>query len=296
MSATLILSALVVGLAIGSVYGLLGLSYTIVFNSTRVFNVAQGDLVMLGVLFSFFAIVKWRMVQALAIVIVLVVVVIMSLIEERTAVRPFLRRAGGSFGWFIATLAFGLILEHVALIVYGDGPPLPIPSPLGEVPIFVGITSFAPKELLAFAVLIVVTVVLEVFYRRTWLGMAMRATAEDRDIAHLRGIRPARISQYAFGIAGVVSALAGFVLGPIVLADVSVGLVYGLKGFIALAIGGFGSFRGALIGAWLLGITEQVFDLYFDPRYEILAALILVLLVLSVRPAGLFGNTAVRQV
>jgi branched-subunit amino acid ABC-type transport system permease component len=167
---------------------------------------------------------------------------------------------------------------------------------LGEVPIFVGITSFAPKELLAFAVLIVVTVMLEVFYRRTWLGMAMRATAEDRDIAHLRGIRPARISQYAFGIAGVVSALAGFVLGPIVLADVSVGLVYGLKGFIALAIGGFGSFRGALIGAWLLGITEQVFDLYFDPRYEILAALILVLLVLSVRPAGLFGNTAARQV
>jgi branched-chain amino acid transport system permease protein len=77
---------------------------------------------------------------------------------------------------------------------------------------------------------------------------------------------------------------------------VSVGLVYGLKGFIALAIGGFGSFRGALIGAWLLGITEQVFDLYFDPRYEILAALILVLLVLSVRPAGLFGNTAARQV
>jgi branched-subunit amino acid ABC-type transport system permease component len=296
MSATLILSALVVGLAIGSVYGLLGLSYTIVFNSTRVFNVAQGDLVMLGVLFSFFALVKWRMVQALAIVIVLVVVVIMSLIEERTAVRPFLRRAGGSFGWFIATLAFGLILEQVALIVYGDGPPLPIPSPLGEVPIFVGITSFAPKELLAFAVLIVVTVMLEVFYRRTWLGMAMRATAEDRDIAHLRGIRPARISQYAFGIAGVVSALAGFVLGPIVLADVSVGLVYGLKGFIALAIGGFGSFRGALIGAWLLGITEQVFDLYFDPRYEILAALILVLLVLSVRPAGLFGNTAARQV
>jgi branched-chain amino acid transport system permease protein len=86
------------------------------------------------------------------------------------------------------------------------------------------------------------------------------------------------------------------VVAPIVSANVGVGLTYGLKGFIALAIGGFGSLRGCVIGGLLLGVAEQMFDLYVNANYEILAALILVLIVLAVRPAGLFGTRAVREV
>jgi len=224
------------------------------------------------------------------------VVVALSLLEERVAVRPFLRRPGIGLGWFIATLAFSLVIETVASNIYGQNPVVPIPGALGNGTFTVAGVHVATKFILAFVVMIVVMVALEIFYKRTWLGTAMRGVAEDREVAALRGIDALRISRLAFVIAGVVTALAAFVVAPIVSSDVTVGLTYGLRGFIALAIGGFGSLRGCVIGGLLLGVAEQMFDLYVNSNYEILAALILVLIVLAVRPSGLFGTRAVREV
>jgi len=292
---TLFLTALFAGLAVGSVYGLIALSYTVVFNSTAIFNIAQGDLMMAGVLVSYFCLDRWHLAQVLTLVIIVAVVVSLSLIEERVAVRPFVARPVVGLGWFIATLAFSLIIETVASIIYGQNPVVPIPGPFNGTIVIAGV-HVAMKFILAFAAMIVVMVALELFYKRTWLGTAMRGVAEDREVAALRGIDALRISRLAFVIAGVVTALAAFVVAPIVSADVSVGLTYGLKGFIALAVGGFGSLRGCVIGGLLLGVAEQMFDLYVNANYEILAALILVLIVLAVRPAGLFGTRAVREV
>ena len=293
---TLFLTALFAGLAVGSVYGLIALSYTVVFNSTAIFNVAQGDLMMAGVLVAYFCLDRWHLAQILTLLIIIAVVVSLSLVEERVAVRPFVKRPVVGLGWFIATLAFSLVIETVASIIYGQNPVVPIPSALGSGSIHVAGVHVANKFILAFATMIVILVALEVFYKRTWLGTAMRGVAEDREVAALRGIDALRISRLAFIIAGLVTGLAAFVVAPIVSADVTVGLTYGLKGFIALAVGGFGSLRGCVIGGLLLGVAEQMFDLYVSSNYEILAALILVLLVLAVRPSGLFGRTAVREV
>jgi len=296
VAVTLFLTALVAGLAVGSVYGLIALSYTVLFNSTSIFNIAQGDLMMAGVLVSYFCLDRWHLPQVVALLAIIAVVVALSLIEERVAVRPFLRRPGIGLGWFIATLAFSLIIETVASNIYGQNPVVPIPGALGNGTFTVAGVHVATKFILAFVVMIVVMVALEIFYKRTWLGTAMRGVAEDREVAALRGIDALRISRLAFVIAGLVTALAAFVVAPIVSSDVTVGLTYGLKGFIALAIGGFGSLRGCVIGGLLLGVAEQMFDLYVTSNYEILAALILVLIVLAVRPSGLFGTRAVRQV
>jgi branched-chain amino acid transport system permease protein len=293
---TLFLTALFAGLAVGSVYGLIALSYTVVFNSTAIFNVAQGDLMMAGVLVAYFCLDRWHLAQILTLLIIIAVVVSLSLVEERVAVRPFVKRPVVGLGWFIATLAFSLILETIASIIYGQNPVVPIPSALGSGSLRVAGVHVANKFILAFVTMIVILVALEVFYKRTWLGTAMRGVAEDREVAALRGIDALRISRLAFIIAGLVTGLAAFVVAPIVSADVTVGLTYGLKGFIALAVGGFGSLRGCVIGGLLLGVAEQMFDLYVSSNYEILAALILVLLVLAVRPSGLFGRTAVREV
>ena len=293
---TLFLTALFAGLAVGSVYGLIALSYTVVFNSTAIFNVAQGDLMMAGVLVAYFCLDRWHLAQILTLFIIIAVVVSLSLVEERVAVRPFVKRPVVGLGWFIATLAFSLILETIASIIYGQNPVVPIPSALGSGSLRVAGVHVANKFILAFVTMIVILVALEVFYKRTWLGTAMRGVAEDREVAALRGIDALRISRLAFIIAGLVTGLAAFVVAPIVSADVTVGLTYGLKGFIALAVGGFGSLRGCVIGGLLLGVAEQMFDLYVSSNYEILAALILVLLVLAVRPSGLFGRTAVREV
>jgi branched-chain amino acid transport system permease protein len=292
----LFVNAVVTGLAIGSVYGLIALGYTLVFNATRVFNLAQGDLVMLGVLISFWVLDIQHWPELAALLLVLVAVPGVSLVEERFVVRPFLSRPSSNIGWFISTLAFSLVVETVVIILYGNRPPEPVPSPLSSHAIRFGSISLSPQLFVAILSIIVVTVLVELFYHRTWLGRAMRASADDREVAALRGISPILISRLAFLLGGVVAAIGGFVIAPVVFANVSIGLSYSLKGFIALAVGGFGSIRGALIGSWALGIAEQLFDLYANPQYEVVAGLVLLMLILAVRPTGIFGGGEVRQV
>jgi branched-chain amino acid transport system permease protein len=293
---TLFLTALFAGLAVGSVYGLIALSYTVVFSSTSIFNIAQGDLMMAGVLMSYFCLDRWHLPQIVTLLAVIAFVVALSLLEERVAVRPFLKRPGlGGLGWFIATLAFSLVIETAASDIYGQNPVAAIPGPFSGTVSIAGV-RVADNFILAFVAMIVVMVALELFYKRSWLGTAMRGVAEDREVASLRGIDALRISRLAFIIAGLVTALAAFVVAPIVSANVSVGLVYGLKGFIALAAGGFGSLRGCVLGGLLLGVGEQLFDLYVNSNYEVLAGLILILLILAVKPTGIFGTRAVREV
>jgi branched-chain amino acid transport system permease protein len=294
---TLFWIALVAGLGTGAVYGLIALSYNVVYNSTGIFNIAQGDLMAAGVLGAYFCLDVWHVGQIVTLLFVVAVVVALSLVEERVAVRPFLVRPGtAGIGWFIATLGFSLILETAAQRIYGEQPVASIPSAFGDNSLKVGSVSIAPKFLAALGVALIVAVALEAFYKRTWLGTAMRGVAEDREAASLRGIDVQRISRSAFLAAGIVTGLAAFVVAPIVSADVTVGLSLGLKAFVALAVGGFGSLRGSIVGGLLLGVWEQMFDLYIDSSYEVLAGLILIILVLLVRPVGLFGVRGLREV
>jgi branched-chain amino acid transport system permease protein len=134
------------------------------------------------------------------------------------------------------------------------------------------------------------------FYSRTWTGQAMRSAAEDREAASLIGINPETMSRRAFFMSGLLAGLAGYVIAPITFSNPSVGLGFTLKGFLALAIGGFGSIRGAVVGGLALGLCEQLFDVYGSSNYEIVVGAVLVLLVLTFRPEGLFKTTAARSV
>jgi branched-chain amino acid transport system permease protein len=289
-------NAVITGIAVGAVYGLIAIGYTVVFNATRVFNLAQGDLVMVGVLLSYFALDVAGWPQWAAFLLVVVCVPLVSVVEERLVVRPFLRRPHESIGWFISTLAFGLVVETIATLLYGDHPPLKVPSPFPSGALRAGSIATTPRYLFAIGTLVIVAVLIEIFYQRTWLGRAMRATADDRELATLRGVRPGRMSLLSFGIGGLIAAIAGYVVAPIVYANVAIGLTYSIKGFIALAIGGFGSIRGAIVGALAVGIAEQLFDLYVSPRYDIVASLALLMVILAFRPVGLFRSTVARQV
>jgi branched-chain amino acid transport system permease protein len=297
------LNALITGIGIGAIYGLVAIGYAVVFSATRVFNLAHGDLVMVGVMLSYLALAVLHLPQFVAFIFVAVCVSAIALIEERLVVRPFLgkpgrtgQRTGHNIGWFISTLAFGLVLETVAAVLYGDHPPLAVPSFLPHGPLRVGGISTTPQMALAIIALVAATIAIGLFYRRTWMGQAMRATAEDREVAALRGISPARVSRLAFLLGGLTAAITGFIIAPIVFADVTIGLTYSIKGFVALAIGGFGSIRGALAGALVLGVGEQMFDVYVTPRYEIVATLLLLLIVLGARPTGILGARRARTV
>jgi branched-chain amino acid transport system permease protein len=294
---TLFFSAVIAGIAIGSIYGLVGIGYTVVFNATSIFNLAQGDLVMVGVMCSYYGLNVLGWPQAVVAVLVMLFVAFVSLFEERFVVRRFLRRgATSSFGWFIATLGFSAVIETTVVILFGNHPITAIPSPFPSKGFHIGSVVVDYKDLFVFLVFVFVILFLELFYKGTWTGQAMRATAQDREAASLRGINPIMMSRGAFALAGLIAGIAGYAIAPLVFSDPTVGLNYTLKGFLALAIGGFGSIRGAVAGGLLLGVGEQLFDLYASSNYEIMTGLILVLLVLTIRPEGLFRSTAARTV
>jgi branched-chain amino acid transport system permease protein len=299
-SMALFITAVITGISIGAVYGMIAVGYTVVYNATRVFNLAQGDLLMVGVMISYFCLVVLGWPQLVTLLVVIVGVTLLSVFEERVIVRPFLSRSGGplggGIGWFIATLAFSQIVETVVVLLYGNSYPRAIPSPLPIKGWQVGSVTIAPRLVLTAVALVVVVVALELILSRTWTGRAMRATAEDREAASLRGIEPSRVSMAAFALGGVVAAIGAYTVAPIVLSDPTIGLAYTLKGFLALAIGGFGSVRGAIVGAICLGIAEQLFGLYVNGGYDVVAGLLLLMLVFAIRPTGIFGAQGVRTV
>jgi branched-subunit amino acid ABC-type transport system permease component len=225
-----------------------------------------------------------------------VFVCILALIEERTIVRRFLAGGTSKLGWFIATLGVSSIIEAAVVAMFGHHPVVAIPSPFPSRGLSVAGLTIDYRDIFACGVLLIVMVLLDLFYQRTWLGRGMRATAQDRDAAALVGIKPATMSQLAFGMSGIVAGVAGFAIAPLVFSDPTIGLPYSLKGFVALAIGGFGSVRGAVIGGLTLGVAEQLFDLYASSKYEVLSGLVLILIVLIARPEGLFRSSVARTV
>lgn len=291
-------ASVLAGLAIGSIYGLIGIGFTVIYNATRVFNLAQGDLVLVGVMMSFVMLDVAHQSEIVAFITVMATVMAVAAIEERFVVRPFLKKTGaGAFGWFIATLGFSALVEGVVNWRFGQHPIVSIPSPFSLNGVHFGSVVLGYRQIFVIIVFLVVIAVLEVFYSRTWMGQAMRGTAEDREAASIRGINPIAMSRSAFLMAGAIAGIAGFVIAPITLSDPTVGLKYTLEGFLALAIGGFGSIRGAVVGGLLLGVCEQLFGAYISENYVIMTGLILVLLVLTVRPQGLFkSSTPLRTV
>lgn len=296
MKLSILLSAIVIGLAAGSLYAMVAVGYTVVYNATRVFNLAQGQLVMMSIMLSYFvlSVEKWPLIVAIAVCVA--ASGLAGVIEERLIVRPLLRFGHAHIGWLIATLAFSIIIETVAADVYGYNPPKPIPSPLVSHVVSLGPITLSFQYLLVMATLVLIVVLVEAFYGRTWTGQAMRATAEDREAAALFGIDPARLGMAAFAIGGVVAGVAGFVIAPIVFSTVTIGLTYSLEGFLAMAIGGFGSLRGAVVGALLLGVVTELWDIYIGSSVDLAAGLCLLIVVLAVRPVGIFGRLRERTV
>jgi branched-chain amino acid transport system permease protein len=128
------------------------------------------------------------------------------------------------------------------------------------------------------------------------MGQAMRATAQDREAASLLGINPVTTSRVAFALGGLVAGIAGYVIAPITFSDPNLGLSYTLKGFLALAIGGFGSIRGAVVGGILLGCGEQLWTLQWGGNYSPMTGVVLIIAVLAFRPQGLFAASSTRTV
>lgn len=303
-----ILQALMSGLAVGSAYALVALGFSVTFTTTKTLNFSHGEFVSAGafigmsVLFlavgkpltstSFGGVQPGATVQLLALLTALIVMGVLGWLLFVLGVRPFASRPG--MAWVMSTLGFGVILQSVGLAIWGPKPVV-VPSPVGDDVIRMFGIGVRPQELLMLVVSLVVMVVFDHIMRKTMVGKAMRAVAQNPSVASLMGVNVNLMMIGAFVVSSGLAGLSGFMLAPIAQASLFMGLAVGLKGFSAAMIGGLNNARGCVIGGFLLGVLESFVNLW-SAQWREVAIFGLVILVLAIRPNGLFGSKMVEKV
>jgi branched-chain amino acid transport system permease protein len=293
----LFFQAVISGLSIGAVYALVGVGYNVIFAATRVFNLAQGQILMLGVMFTYTVRQVWGVNTVLAIAIACIAAGLVNVLVDRTCVAP-LRNTGHLFhgiGTLVTTLGASIVIVNLATMHYGaEAQPFERFFPVRGWN--VGGVIITKQQVLMVAGAILIIGAYQMFIDRTRWGIGLSAMSEDSEAAALRGVPIAFGRSLAFFLGGVISALGGALIGPVTAADPNLGYSFGLKGFVAVAIGGFGSATGALAGGFVLGITEAMMVTYSNDGYRTFAGLALMLIILLVRPQGIMGRVSLRQV
>ena len=284
------------GLVLGAVYALVASGFTMVLVPTGVFNFAQGAIVVGGSFLGYQWLSSLRVPDAVAFILTILLGGAAGLLCEVLAVRS-LRWGRGTVGAnsIVTTVGASTALVGLFGVIWGYQPLLvPFDGPARNVH-FLGVIA-RPVEIIVVAAALISAVGLHVLARHTRWGQACLAVAEDREAAMLRGINVSNLSLAAFGAAGAFGALAGMVVGPITYALTTLGPTLALGGFVALALGGEGSFIGGLVGGLLVGLVSSFATRYIGASYSDLSVLALLLLTLALRPKGLGGLGEVRRV
>lgn len=302
-----LLQAMLSGLALGGIYALVALGFSITHTTTKTLNFGQGEFLVAG---SFVAVAALLLLAGkaptgvlaaadvtlprygLALLACLAVLGTLGALLYFAAVRPFFGAAG--MAWVMSTIGFGIILQNTALAIWGPGS-MAMPSPLGDEVLRLGGAGIRPQEILVLAVTSVVMLALDHVLRRTRIGKAVRAVAANKQAAALMGINVGAIVVLAFVTSSSLAGLAGLLIAPITTASVFMGLTISLKAFSAAIVGGLASPRGCMAGGFLLGCVEAGVGLWRAEMREI-TIFTLIILVLVVKPEGLFGRKAFEKV
>jgi branched-chain amino acid transport system permease protein len=262
-----------------------------VFTASGAFNFAHAQLLMLGVFISYWGLVVLKLPIVLVFLLAAVVVAVAAGVEERVAIRP----VRGIEAQLVTTVGAATLIDGLSQRIWGNAArQVPFPGST-RVWVVLGGRVF-PVELLLIAVAVVLVLLLVWLSRRSMIGLALLAVAEDREAALLRGINVRAVGLGAFVFSGAVAGLVAPVVGPKTFAVATLGTALALKAFVALALGGFGSIPGALVGGFAVGIAEQLTARYVGSTYVNLVVFGMLLLILLVRPTGLFGTATERAV
>jgi branched-chain amino acid transport system permease protein len=286
----LFLSYVVSGLVIGNVYGLMALGLTIILGVMKIVNFAHGEFYMLGGYAAYLFSIKLGVSPLLSIVAAMVIVFLIGAFVERALLTPFY---GGKLDRpsdyaLLMTFALSVFLMNVMIPIFG--PYQKSAAPLAQGSVNLGVVQVGATRLLASLVAILLMALLVVVLKRTSLGVALRAIAQDRDAAAVCGIDVNRMNPVAFGIGTAMAAAAGALLAPTFLVYPACGTLAASKANAILVLGGMGSVKGAIIGALLLGVLEALGVLFLTPGYRDVYGFIVIVLVLLIKPTGLFGG------
>lgn len=275
------------GLVLGSMYALVASGLTLIWGTMKMLNFAHGELYMLGGFGLYFGLVSFSLPPWITVPLVLVIIYCIAALLEKGVIAPLLGRPGWDVSAVVVTLGMGIFIQNFAFKFWG--------SDFLNVPyMFEGTLQFFDVRLawhrvyilmLAFIVLISFWQVM----KRTRLGLAMRATAQDTEAATLMGIPYRRIYTITFGVSACLAALAGTALAPIFSVNPWMGIGPLIKGFIVVILGGLGSFAGAILGGFIIGLSESLSVLFLSSGWKDLVSFVLLILILVIRPNGLLG-------
>jgi branched-chain amino acid transport system permease protein len=285
-------TAMISGLAVGSIYALIAIGYNITHLASGVLNFAQAHLMVLGIFLS-----VWMFDHGVTAFVVVpacgVIVALVALLEERLAIRPL--RALGAHSELVTTLGFATLITGVIIVVAGSDPRV-VHFPISNDSFrFLG-GRVQPVDLALIVVALGAAAIVALLLRRTRLGVATLAQSADREAALLRGIDVRRLSMIGFLAAGMLAGLVGPLVGDKTYAAPSLGLLLAVKGFVVMCLGGLGSIEGAWLGGLVVGVLEVLASRYAGTDYRDLATFVVFAALLLSRPQGLFGTTSMRMV
>src|SRR3954451_16829632 len=285
----LVAQSIASGIAIGCVYGLIGIGFCVIYNASGIVNFAQGAFVMLGGMLTHVAFQQLGLPLLASAALAIVIVAALGVVIDRLVVRPLWTRNATMFVMILATLAVQIVVERLTLIGAGDQPkslpPLTDLSPLKVAGIAI---SFQLLWIVALSLALIW--LLDLFFKRTRTGKAMRACAINREAAALQGIPVSRMLALSFALSAALGAIAGVLITPTQYTAFNLGVPFAISGFIAAIVGGFGRPLGAFFGGIMLGLAQSVAIVAFGAGLKNVAALSVLLVFLFIRPGGILGE------
>ena len=290
----LLMQLLLSGIAQGCIYGLIALGFVLIYKATETVSFVQGDLMMLGAFTGLALVSGLGLSFWLALPIAMVLLALFGILLERIAIRPILGEP--AFTVVMLTIGVGYLARGIITMVPGVGADtLPLDAPYKDELIAVGEANFSAEHLVIIVATVLLCGVLFALFRYTRIGIAMQAASQNQLAAYYMGIPVRRINGLVWGLAASVAAVAGMLLAPITFVHSNMGMI-GLKAFPAAVVGGFGSLPGAIAGGLVIGITESLSGFYLPEGVKDVCAYVVVLIVLMVRPNGLFGEKLRKKV
>jgi branched-chain amino acid transport system permease protein len=286
------LQFLITGLTTGSIYALVAIGFVTIYNVTGVLNFAQGEFAMLGAL-TCISLVNMGLAIGAAIPLAILITALIGLTIERTTIFP--SRNSSFITLIIITLGVSILLRGLGLIMWGTYP-LSLSSFSNNQPIQIFGAVLIPQSIWVFAILFVLLGLLYLFFEKTFLGSAVKASVINPTAAQLMGINPQSMSAFAFTMSAALGAIAGIITAPITGAMYDMGFLLGLKGFVAMVIGGMNNVSGAVLAGFLLGIVESFSGGYISTAYSDAISFAILLLVLFLSPNGLLAKASGKRV
>jgi branched-chain amino acid transport system permease protein len=280
------------GITVGATYALAALGFTLIYNASNVINFAQGEFIMLGGMLAVFF-TQSGLPLPVALVLAIFVPAVVGVLLEKLAIEPV--KGAETVTLIIITIGASLVIRGLVQVLLGKGTHS-LPAFSGDTPISILGATLMPQSLWVLGVTAVVVVGLWYFFNRTLHGKAMLATSFNRLAAELVGINTNWVLFMSFAMSAALGALGGILVTPITLTSYDVGIMLGLKGFVAAVVGGLGNGLGAVLGGLLVGILEAMGAGYISSAYKDAIPFVLILLILFFKPRGLFGGKSTDRV